>query len=165
MDSAKVNDWLQIVGMFGLLGGLIFVGLQLRLDRQDAVTQATYSSTEARIHWAELVNDNADIWVKGSAGEPLSATETARFNALAYARELSYYQSWNRAGRISRQPPERWVLQAAAEFHRHPGLLHWWREHRSQNDAIRQRLGLPPGAWGTAVKEEIGRLEREALAN
>ena len=165
MDSAKVNDWLQIVGMFGLLGGLIFVGLQLRLDRQDAVTEAAFSSTEARLHWAELVNDNADIWVKGSAGEPLSATETARFNALARARELFYYQGWNRAGQISRQVPERWVILTAAEFHRHPGLLQWWREHRSQNDAIRQRLGLPPSAWGTAVKEEIGRLEREALAN
>ncbi len=165
MDSAKVNDWLQIVGMFGLLGGLIFVGLQLRLDRQDAVTQAAYSSTEVRIHWAELVNDNADVWVKGSAGEPLSATETARFNALAHAHELYHYQAWRRAGQISRQPPELWVLMAAAEFHRHPGLLQWWRTRQSHTEAIRQRLGRPPSAWVTAVEEELGRLEREALAN
>ena len=30
IDSEKVNDWLQIVGMFGIMASLIFVGVQVR---------------------------------------------------------------------------------------------------------------------------------------
>jgi hypothetical protein len=28
MDSAKLNDWLQVVGMFAVVASLIFVGMQ-----------------------------------------------------------------------------------------------------------------------------------------
>ena len=33
MDSAKLNDWLQVVGLFGVIASLIFVGLQMKQDR------------------------------------------------------------------------------------------------------------------------------------
>ena len=29
MDSAKLNDWLQFVGMLGLIASLVFVGVQV----------------------------------------------------------------------------------------------------------------------------------------
>lgn len=29
MDSAKLNDWMQVVGIFALVTSLIFVGLHL----------------------------------------------------------------------------------------------------------------------------------------
>jgi len=30
MNSEKVNDWLQLVGMIGIMASLIFVGVQVR---------------------------------------------------------------------------------------------------------------------------------------
>ena len=38
MDSAKLNDWLQVVGIFALVASLIFVGLQMRQDREIALS-------------------------------------------------------------------------------------------------------------------------------
>lgn len=40
MDSAKLNDWLQVVGLFGVIASLIFVGMQMKQDRDIALSQA-----------------------------------------------------------------------------------------------------------------------------
>ena len=37
MNSEKVNDWLQLVGMVAIVASLLFVGLQLKLSRDIAI--------------------------------------------------------------------------------------------------------------------------------
>jgi hypothetical protein len=37
MDSAKLNDWMQVFGIFALVGSLIFVGLQMKQDQDIAI--------------------------------------------------------------------------------------------------------------------------------
>ena len=37
MDMAKLNDWLQIVGIFAVVASLIFVGLQLKQTQEIAI--------------------------------------------------------------------------------------------------------------------------------
>ncbi len=161
MVPKELNDWLQVVGIFAVLGGLIFVGLQLSLDRQVALTEGTEAATSNRQYWAELVNTNAEVWVKGLAGDPLSATEAVRFDALASARAMIYFNSFSRAGRGGAQPPQRFVIEAAWELHGNPGFLKWWIEDRNRLDTTRQRLDLPDTIWSTLVKEELQRLESE----
>jgi hypothetical protein len=46
MNSQKINDWLQIVGLFGVIGSLIFVGLQLRQTQAIALSD-TYQNRTA----------------------------------------------------------------------------------------------------------------------
>lgn len=46
MNSQKLNDWLQIVGLFGVIGSLIFVGLQLK-QTQDIALSDTYQNRTA----------------------------------------------------------------------------------------------------------------------
>ena len=48
MDSKKLNDWLQVAGLFGVVAGLIFVGLQLSLDRIVAVADVFDALTHDR---------------------------------------------------------------------------------------------------------------------
>jgi len=36
LDSAKLNDWMQVIGIFALVASLIFVGLQLRQEHEIA---------------------------------------------------------------------------------------------------------------------------------
>ena len=50
MVSKELNDWLQVVGLFGVLGGLIFVGLQLRQDRQVAQSETIYQANNTRLY-------------------------------------------------------------------------------------------------------------------
>jgi len=39
MDSAKLNDWMQVVGIFALVASLIFVGLQMRQAHRIALAE------------------------------------------------------------------------------------------------------------------------------
>ena len=50
MNSTRLSDWLQVIGMFGVIASLIFVGLQMKQNHEIALS-ATY---QAR---AQLVND------------------------------------------------------------------------------------------------------------
>jgi len=46
MDSAKLNDWLQVIGLFGVIGSLIFVGLQMKQEHEIAVANAYHARSE-----------------------------------------------------------------------------------------------------------------------
>ncbi len=39
MKSRKLEDWLQIVGLFSVVGSMVFVGFQLKQDREIALSQ------------------------------------------------------------------------------------------------------------------------------
>lgn len=49
MNSQKLNDWLQIVGLFGVIGSLIFVGLQLRQTQAIALSETYQNRTTSTI--------------------------------------------------------------------------------------------------------------------
>ena len=43
MDTAKLNDWMQIIGIFALVASLIFVGFQIRQTQAIAESEAYQS--------------------------------------------------------------------------------------------------------------------------
>ena len=47
MDSAKLNDWLQVFGIFALVASLIFVGMQMKLDREIALSAIYQARSDA----------------------------------------------------------------------------------------------------------------------
>lgn len=68
-DASKLNDWLQVVGMFGLIGSLIFVGLQIRQDHEIALSStyqarsdATVESANAAINSPAFLNAAAKLY-------------------------------------------------------------------------------------------------------
>ena len=157
MISKELNDWLQVVGLFGVLGGLIFVGLQLQLDRQVALSESVTDASIDRKYWAELVTANAEVWVKGSAGEPLTPVEMEKFEVLAAALELQYFTSYNRAVQLGSLPPQRWINAVALEFHESPGLLAFWRRMQDRQ----HRIGDEPDPWSDGINAELRRLEAQ----
>jgi hypothetical protein len=69
MDSAKLNDWLQVVGIFALVASLIFVGLQMKQDHEIALSgiyqaraQMTIDINLASTNPAEFVSATAKIY-------------------------------------------------------------------------------------------------------
>jgi hypothetical protein len=40
MDSTKINDWMQVVGIFAVVASLIFVGLEMRQSQKIALSAA-----------------------------------------------------------------------------------------------------------------------------
>ena len=47
MDSAKLNDWMQVVGIFALVASLIFVGLQMKQSQEIALAAQYQARAEA----------------------------------------------------------------------------------------------------------------------
>ena len=45
MSTKRIEEWLQIIGLFGVIGSLIFVGLQLKQDRDIALSEIWQSRT------------------------------------------------------------------------------------------------------------------------
>ena len=60
MDSAKLNDWLQVIGLFGVVASLIFVGLQMKQEHEIALSNAyqARADTAAQL-WSDMASNPA----------------------------------------------------------------------------------------------------------
>ena len=47
MDSAKLNDWMQVVGIFAVVASLVFVGLQMKQSQEIAIADQYQARAEA----------------------------------------------------------------------------------------------------------------------
>lgn len=56
MDLAKINDWMQVVGIFAVVASLVFVGLQMKQDQEIALSNAYQARASTII---EMVTTNA----------------------------------------------------------------------------------------------------------
>ena len=48
-DLSKINEWLQVVGIFGVLASLIFVGLQMKQAHEIALSNTYQSRSDATV--------------------------------------------------------------------------------------------------------------------
>ncbi len=95
MDSAKLNDWMQVIGIFALVASLLFVGLQMKQDREIALAgQYQERSAEATEFWnsrlqnaiylrwlGNLIVENPELL--DAFGENVSAEELATHYVIA----------------------------------------------------------------------------------
>jgi hypothetical protein len=95
MNSAKINDWMQVIGIFALVASLVFVGLQMKQAQEIAISNA-YQSRAATV--IEMVSSNAaneqglTAWfAPDSEGiESLSPGEVRAGTMMALALLLAY---------------------------------------------------------------------------
>ena len=155
MTKIDLGQAIGIVANVGVIGGLIFVGFQLRQDREIATIDSIQSSMSMRVSSFQLLVENSDLWVRGLANDSLSAEESVIFDALAEARDAYYFSNYTRNVRIGdTDDRDRWVREAALDIASSPGLMKWWQsqvERRAATD-------LNGSVWQTAVNSEIDRL-------
>jgi len=58
MDSAKLNDWLQVIGIFAVVASLIFVGLQMKQSQEIALSAAYSARADTSIALSIEANTN-----------------------------------------------------------------------------------------------------------
>jgi len=51
VDSAKLNDWMQVAGIFALVASLIFVGMQMKQEQEIALSAAYQSRTATLVEF------------------------------------------------------------------------------------------------------------------
>lgn len=68
MDSAKINDWMQVVGIFCVMASLVFVGLQMQQDRKIALAGQYQDRSAVAVEvWNGMAQSEYDILLLGSS--------------------------------------------------------------------------------------------------
>lgn len=131
MDSAKLNDWMQVVGILAVVGSLIFVGLQMRQDRNIAMAEALSSRSAAISELAALIGSNKALWISGLNDDELSEEDRAAFQAMAEAVESYFVALYVRLATIPRSSglgpqQEEPISNYAFALYLHKGLRRTW---------------------------------------
>jgi len=143
MDTKNQFRWrgiAEIVGLAGIIGSLLFVGLQLQQDRELARIASFADYTEVNIALGELISDNRDVWIKGLDGDELSPSDRMVFETLARIYYRGKMVSFIRSQVLGGRAPQSVVNQTAFYLYQYPGLKWAFDEHsvqsESRNDAF-----------------------------
>ena len=95
MDSAKLNDWMQVVGIFAVVASLVFVGLQMQQSHKIALSAAYQSRAAMVIEMtsARAANENGlAAWRAGDSAsiDALSPLEVQAGTLLALGLLTAY---------------------------------------------------------------------------
>lgn len=75
MDSQRLHDWLQVIGIAAIVASLIFVGLQLKQSDEIALAEVLENVVAKGIEERALIAAHADTWQKACRGDQLTAQE------------------------------------------------------------------------------------------
>jgi hypothetical protein len=126
VGSAKLRDWMELIGILAVVASLVFVGLQIRQDQEIAIVEAVSHRFDNAEALANLVQENSAIWIKGLDGDELSKEEFAIFSAIAKVVEEHYRQTYIRFQRIGPFPPEMAAQEYAYVLYHRPTLRRYF---------------------------------------
>lgn len=160
------RDWksiAELVGVIALVLSLVFIGLQMRQTNDVAFMELDTAMVGISVDIAELVSGNSDIWIKGNAGEDLSAAEAAVYYELIAAISTRWVVSESHADQLGRIEIADLILRDWAAFlHQNPGARRVWSE-REENLIRYRRLLAPDGedfsSWRDRVQAELAVLD------
>jgi len=169
LDSAKLNDWLQVIGIFALVASLVFVGLQMKQTQEIGQGEAAAGVLESTNAFRSMIIDNAEVWRSGCMGEELSENDQLKFAKMYSSYVATVYWLWvsNDIGVIQFAAGK--VESAyAANIHRYPGIakmaasrLDW----RAEGSEIKL-MGFERFRSAVLTRlEELGEIEAEPQSN
>jgi hypothetical protein len=98
MNSSKINDWLQVVGLFGVIGSLLFVGLQMQQDRQVAILAAYQARTDLTVETTMAMAANHEMiaaFTKLQLGEEFASLTQAELLMIMPQAAAQLYMTEN----------------------------------------------------------------------
>ena len=156
MDAGKLNDWMQVLGIFALVASLIFVGLQLRQSQEIALSQ-THTARAGKIIDQILSGSENPYFLSarakidaGNSDEVTPMEQQALFamaNAAIYSIEDAYYQ--HRNGFIS---DERWNASR--------DTIKWFMSGQAHIQA-RETYERNPSVWSSEFQQVVNDIIRE----
>jgi hypothetical protein len=159
VDSSKLNDWLQVVGLFGVIGSLLFVGLQMQQDREVAILAAYQARSDLTAETIVSLMDNDEY----------------------RAAEIRFRSGGGNLDSLSPEDYQLIMMRAAAQmymtenvfFQYESGFLpedHWQKSRRIlkdslRNEPMRRTYEERPEGWrpsfGAIVEQLIAELDME----
>ena len=124
MDSQKLHDWLQIVGIAAVVASLIFVGMQIKQSDDIALAEVLESVAARAIEERALIAENAETWRKACLGEQLTEDERLVATNIYMNYLQNNFNSWVRFRETGIGGTGSGFLTDAyaANIHRYPGF-------------------------------------------
>jgi len=165
VNLENLNQWLSLAANIGVIGGIIFLAVEIGQNRESLDQANTLSLLDARTTEVDQWNqfriaiaeskELSDIRIRGKRGDSLDPIETERFRLMcstalwigitSYERsiELGRLQTAEgdvnvRASMIATQPGERECWDIHREFFRHYGLSEYVSAVDAAVESIRQ---------------------------
>jgi hypothetical protein len=156
MKSPNWKFLAEFVGVTAIVASLIFVGLQVRQDREIAVSQNMLSIVEAKKHWVELMTANSSIWVKANSEMVLTPEEREIYRSMAHALEVQFFVDWFRARQVpGANTADTFAYEFAWKLDTNPGLLIYWQQKLDEWELQYEYTGVEFYEWSDSVNRAL----------
>jgi hypothetical protein len=145
MDRKKLDWWISLLGNLGVLGGLVFVGFEIRQNTSQLRAEASHSITASvNEQNAGVYGDStlAELLIRGEENlDALGSIERRRFDAFQFSRlnVAEYIQDLETEGVTNLN--FRFKDLVIREFQTKPGLREFIREREDTYVGSRELLG------------------------
>ena len=140
------TDWksiAELVGIAAIVAPLVFVGVQLRQDRQFAHAESVADLLENGLESRANMNQFAHVLAKGNSGAQLDPAESMIIrNIVRSEQDRVFLHSWREraiGGSLSNTPE----LMFAAFLHQNPAARNAWDEIAAEMELLVNPLRSP----------------------
>ena len=136
--AISFNGIANFLGVFGVIGSLVFVGLELRQDSDINQSQLLSSDQIIALEFERLIQENPIIWFKGLQGSELDENEKIIFNSMAYTL-FRVKANAHRRGLLFEEDTNNFALFSRPYtffIYQNPGLRNWFDRFIEKRDQI-----------------------------
>jgi hypothetical protein len=132
----KNTNWktvAELTGIAAIVASLFFLGFQLKLSRETAVSEINASHYATFVELNNGIADHADVWSRGNAGLDLDQAETVTYRHLLDNFVEQYRIEWRHNRLFGNQGQQMSQGSEFAEFlYENPGARKIWTEDLDQ---------------------------------
>lgn len=163
----KKSDWkgtAELIGIAAIVASLVFVGVQIQLDRKVASSQVNMAALEARVAVEAAIAEHADVWTKAAKREELTDSELRIVHSLIkMAESKSFFESMaggevrGRSGSESFDETSAIISGFSTLLFDNPGVREIWLAKSTRQDAYQEILSTNPNIslFNRAVRRQL----------
>lgn len=141
MTQTKWKYIAELVGILAIVASLIFVGIQLKQDRDLAIVEASIASFSHMLEMRNQQFEYIEIWNGGNAGLELNADQRAIYRGLIVGAHQSAFMIWSSLDRAGLANVEFAVSDFAGFLYRNPAARLEWEIYVDEIDSLRELPG------------------------
>ena len=143
MKKANWREIAELIGIAAIVASLIFVGIQLRQDEQIAQAERLATQQILDLEITRFIDERAEVWRKGLAGEEQSENDQISFEMISYALFRQQANEYRTRFFLSGVSAELAVRTYAFFLYQNPGARAWFDKLVESRVSVDRAYGLP----------------------
>lgn len=143
MKKTNWREFAELIGIAAIVASLIFVGFQLRQDGRIAQAERLAAQQILDLEITRFIDDRAEVWRKGLAGEEQSENDQISFEMISYALFRQQANEYRTRFFLSGVEAELAVRTYAFFLYQNPGARAWFDKLVGSRVSADRAYGLP----------------------